>query len=91
MQNCKHYIEYIEVIIIIIIIIFYFENFMAFFHAKLGLDVCPSVDYYQIFGETIEDSTRLLVENSSSASYPPIGNLSEFLVVGCPSTPTSLD
>ena len=39
----------------IIIIIFYFEN-VAFFHAKLGSDVCPGVDN-QTSGETLQDLT----------------------------------
>ena len=34
----------------VIIIIFYFEN-VAFFHAKLGSDVCPRVDN-QTYGDT---------------------------------------
>ena len=55
----------------LIIIIFYFEN-VAFFHAKLGSDVSPRVDN-QTFGETLQDFTRPLVENSPSASYPPTG------------------
>ena len=41
--------------VIIIIIIFYFEN-VAFFHAKLGSDVCPRVDN-QTSGDTLQDLT----------------------------------
>jgi hypothetical protein len=58
-------------IVIIIIIIFYFEN-VAFFHAKLGSDVCPRVDN-QTSGETSQDLTRPLVEKLPSTSYPPMG------------------
>ena len=50
-QNYFHYW-----IIIIIIIIFYFEN-NAFFHAKLGWDVCPRVDN-QTSGDTLQDLTQ---------------------------------
>ena len=51
----------------IITIIFYFEN-VAFFHAKLGSEVCPRVDN-QTSGDTLQDLTRQLVEKSPSASY----------------------
>ena len=54
----------------VIIIIFYFEN-VAFFHAKLGSDVCPRVDN-QTSGNTLQDLTRPLMEKSLSASYPPM-------------------
>ena len=53
------------------IIIFYFEN-VAFYQAKLGLDVCPRVDN-QTSGETLQDLTRPLAEKSPSAIYPPKG------------------
>ena len=56
----------------IIIIIFYFEN-VAFFHTKIGSDVCPRVDN-QTSGDTLQDSTQpLRVEKSPSASYPRMG------------------
>ena len=45
---------------------------VAFFHAKLGSDVCPRVDN-QTSGDTLQDLTRPLVEKSPSASYPSIG------------------
>ena len=48
---------------------FIFKN-VAFFHAKLGSDVCPSVDN-QTSGDTLQGLTRPLVEKSPSASYPP--------------------
>ena len=54
-----------------IIIIFYLEN-VAFFHAKLGSDVCSRVDN-KTSGDTLQDLTRPLVEKSPSASYPPMG------------------
>ena len=40
-------------------IIFYFEN-IAFFHAKLGLDICPRIDN-QTSGNTSQDFTPPLV------------------------------
>ena len=45
----------IWIFLIIVIIILYFEN-VAFFHAKLGSDVCPRVDS----GDTLQDLTRPL-------------------------------
>ena len=54
-----------------IIIIFYFE-IVTFFRAKLGSDVCPRVDN-QTSRDTLQDLTRPLVEESPSASYPPMG------------------
>ena len=70
----------------IIIIILYFEN-VAFFHAKMGSDVCPRVDN-QTSGDTLQDSTQPLVEKSPSSQLSTHGYLSEFLVVGCSFTPT---
>ena len=54
----------------------FFENF-TFFHAKLGSDVCPRVDN-QTSVDTLQDSTRPLVEKSPSASYPPKGTEASF-------------
>ena len=59
------------IVININIIILYFEN-VAFFHAKLGLDVCPRVDN-QTSDDTLQDLTQPLVEESLSVSYPPMG------------------
>ena len=46
---------------LIIIIILYFEN-VAFFHAKLGLDVCPRIDN-QTSGDALQDLTQPLVDH----------------------------
>ena len=62
---------------------FTLEN-ITFFHAKLGLDVCPRVDN-QTSGDTSEESTRPLSQLSTH------GYWSEFVVAGCPSKPTNLD
>ena len=69
--------------------IFYFEN-VAFFHAKLGLDVCPRVDN-QTSGETLQDLTRPPSGKIAISQLSTHGNWNEFLVAGCPSTPTSSD
>ena len=57
---------------ITLIIIFYFEN-VAFFHAKLGSEVYPTIDN-QTTGNTLQD---LFISTTSekllSASYPPMG------------------
>ena len=48
------------------IIILYFEN-VAFFHAKLGLDICPRVDN-QTSGETLQD----LIQPLSEKRHQPV-------------------
>ena len=55
----------------VIIIVFYFGN-VAFFHAMLGLDIWPKV-YNQTSGDTLQDLTRPLMEQSPTASYPIMG------------------
>ena len=70
-SKSNHHQIIIKIKIIIIKIIIYFEN-VAFFHAKLGLEVCPRVDN-QTSGDTLQDLTRPLVEKSPSASYTPMG------------------
>ena len=69
--------------IIIIIIIFYFEN-VAFFHAKLGSDICPRVDN-QTSGDTLQDFTRPQVGKITISQLSTHGYWSEFMVEGCPS------
>ena len=68
---------------------FYFES-IAFFHVKLGLDSCPRVDN-QTSVETLQDLTRPLMEKFVISQLSIHGYWSKFLVVGCPSTPTSWD
>ena len=67
-----------------IIIIFYFE-IVTFFHTKLGSDVCPRLDnlwrHYKILLDQVE---KIAISQLSTHGY-----WCEFLVAGCPSTPTS--
>ena len=58
------------------IIIFYFEN-AAFFHAKLGSDVCPRVDN-QTSGDTLQDLTRPLSGKITISQLSTHGYWSEF-------------
>ena len=52
--------EYKTAMKISLIIIFYFDN-VAFFHAKLGSDICPRVNN-QTSGDTLQHLTRPLLE-----------------------------
>ena len=52
---------------------------VAFFHAKLWLDVCPRIDN-QTTGDTLQDLTWHLVEKSQSASYPSMGIEASFFI-----------
>ena len=54
----------------------HFENIVSFY-VKLGFDICPRVDN-QTSGDTLQDSTRPLVEILPSASYPPMGIRASF-------------
>ena len=75
--------------IILSIIIIYFEN-VAFFHTKLGLDVCPKVDN-QTSGDTLQDSTQPPSGKIAISQLSDHGYWSEVSVAGCPSTPTGSD
>ena len=66
-----------------------FEN-VAFFHAKLESDVCPGVDM-QTSGDTLQDLTWTLSGKIAISQLSTHRYWSEFLVAGCPSTPTSSD
>ena len=65
----------------VIIIIFYFEN-VAFFHAKLGSDVCHRVDN-QTSGDTLQELTRPL---SGNIAISKISTHERVLVGKYPST-----
>ena len=41
----EQFAQFSEIHVIVVIITIYFEN-VAFFHAKLGFDVCPGVNYF---------------------------------------------
>ena len=73
----------------IIIIIFYFKN-VAFFHAKLGSDVCPRVEN-QTSGDTLQDLTRPPSGKIAISLLSTYGVFKASSVAGYPYTSTSSD